>query len=89
MLGNTEFVNRMSKFEKDLLTGMGRLLILLARMGGEAEQSRLTKEMGGTYYTAIMKAIDHDLVSKEGYRVSLTEKGKKLAECLLNCLSSI
>lgn len=77
----------MPKIEKDLLTGTGRLLIIVAREGGEASQSILTKEMGGTYYTAIMKALDHDLVIKEGYTIKLTEKGKKIAECLLRCFS--
>ena len=77
----------MPKIEKDLLTGTGRLLLILAREGGEAAQSTITKEMGGTYYTAIMKALDHDFVIKNGYTIKLTDKGKKIAECLLKCFT--
>jgi len=81
------------RLEKHLLTSVGKALCYLYVLsyGGSRRVRRykLTEVVGGQYGYAIHELLLLGLVLEhEDKTIELTEKGKKLAECICRCLDS-
>ena len=74
------------KLEKELLTSLGRLLLLAAEKK-ELELKEARKHLGSQVYTAIGKGVMLGLlVFREDKVIVFNEKAVKLGRCLRDCI---
>ena len=82
----------MEEIEKELLTTLGRILVYLARSGKKKVRiSDLRKYTSSQAYASAfvgdkLGLLIYDYKDKTA---ELTEKGRRLAECLVECLENI
>ena len=89
-------VQEMSNVEKAIkiarspyFTGLARLIMLVA-LGADTKRQIIQSGLGSsTMYTNIIKGIEQGLIVIYGRKIALTEKGKQIAQILLECFERL